>query len=90
MAHDRVDGHELHLTQEVIAMMLGAHRPSVTVAAGALQRAGLIRHHNGRVTVLDRGNLEAAACECYGTIGRSLAALLGMAVTQTPSPPTQS
>lgn len=90
MAHDRADGHELHSTQEYIAMMLGAHRPSVTLAAGALQRAGLIRYSNGRVTVLDRGRLEAAACECYGTVQRRLVALLGAPAARTPSPPAQS
>lgn len=77
MAHDRVGGGELQLTQEFIAMMLGSHRPSVTVAAGSLQRAGLIRYSNGRVTVLDRAGLEAAACECYGTVRRRLVSMLG-------------
>jgi CRP-like cAMP-binding protein len=80
MAHDRVGGDELPLTQEFMAMMLGVHRPSITVTAGILQRAGLIRHSNGRVTVLDRPSLEAASCECYGAVSRRFAALLGTAV----------
>lgn len=79
MAHDRADGDELALTQEFIAMMLGVHRPSITVTAGILQRAGLIRYAGGRVTVLDRASLEAASCECYGTVARRFAALLGPA-----------
>lgn len=79
MAHDRAGGDELPLTQEFMAMMLGVHRPSITVTAGILQRAGLIRYSNGRVTVLDRPSLEAASCECYGAVRRRFAALLGTA-----------
>jgi Mn-dependent DtxR family transcriptional regulator len=48
-------------------MMLGASRPTVTVVAGTLQKAGLITYHRGQVTVLDRKRLEAASCECYRT-----------------------
>jgi CRP-like cAMP-binding protein len=77
MAHDRVDGDELPLTQDFIAIMLGVHRPSVTVTAGILQRAGLIRYAGGRITVLDRDSLEAASCECYDMVRRRFMALLG-------------
>lgn len=80
MAHDRVDREELSLTQEFMAMMLGVHRPSITVTAGILQRAGLIRYSGGRVTVLDRSSLEAASCECYGVVKRRFTALLGTSV----------
>jgi hypothetical protein len=45
--------------------MVGVRRPPVSVAAGTLQHAGLIRYRRGRVEVLDRGGLEAASCECY-------------------------
>lgn len=79
MCHDRVEGDHLPLTQEFIAMMLGVHRPTVTVAAGILQRAGLIRYGNGRVTVLDRESLEAASCECYAAVRGRFAELLGAA-----------
>jgi CRP-like cAMP-binding protein len=65
MTHDRRGTDELDLTQEFIAQMLGVRRPSVTVVAGALQRAGLIRYNRGSVTVLDRKGLEESACECY-------------------------
>ncbi|MBP0446359.1 Crp/Fnr family transcriptional regulator [Roseomonas sp. SSH11] len=78
MAHDRVDGDEILLTQEFIANMLSVHRPSVTVAAGILQRAGLIRHGAGRVTVVDRRGLEAASCECYGAVRRRFAEVVGI------------
>ncbi len=65
VAHDQVDGSELFLTQEFLAMMLGVYRPNVTVIAGALQRAGFINYRSGCVTIVDRSGLEAAACECY-------------------------
>ncbi len=78
MAHDRADREELPLTQEFMAMMLGVHRPSITVTAGILQRAGLIRYSGGRVTVLDRPSLEAASCECYDAVRQRFAVLLGL------------
>ena len=67
MARDRMDDDAFPLTQEFVAMMLGATRPTVTVVAGTLQRAGLITYHRGHVTILDGGKLEAASCECYQT-----------------------
>jgi len=65
MAHDRVGRDDFPLTQEFVAMMLGATRPTVTIVAGTLQRAGLITYHRGHVTIVDRPALESAACECY-------------------------
>lgn len=65
MAHDRMEATEFSLTQEFVAMMLGATRQTVTVVAGALQKAGLITYHRGRIRILDRQGLEAASCECY-------------------------
>jgi CRP-like cAMP-binding protein len=65
MAQDRMSAQEFPLTQEFAAMMLGATRPTVTIVAGTLQRAGLITYHRGRVTILNRKKLESAACECY-------------------------
>ena len=62
------DGNALSLTQENLAEMLGVCRSTVTVAAGALQKAGLIRYRRGAIEVLDRTRLETAACECYSTI----------------------
>jgi len=67
MAHDRVGRDEFPLTQEVAAMMLGASRPTVTLAAGTLQRAGLITYHRGTITIQSREALETASCECYRT-----------------------
>ena len=68
MAHDRVDGDELPLTQDVLAAMLAVRRPGVTVAASALQAAGLLRRSRGRIVVCDRPGLEAAACGCYARL----------------------
>jgi CRP-like cAMP-binding protein len=67
MAHDRIGRDDFPLTQEFVAMMLGTSRPTVTVVAGTLQKAGLITYHRGHVTIVDREKLEAASCECYRT-----------------------
>jgi CRP-like cAMP-binding protein len=79
MTHDRVDGDVLLLKQQFLAEMLGVHRPAVTLAAGALQKAGVIRYTRGKVTVLDRKALEEASCECYTIISRRAADLLDVA-----------
>ncbi|MDQ3947153.1 MAG: Crp/Fnr family transcriptional regulator [Actinomycetota bacterium] len=68
LTHDRVGSDEFPMTQEFLATMLAVRRASVTVAAGTLQNAGLIRYSPGRVTIVDRKGLENAACECYGVI----------------------
>jgi CRP-like cAMP-binding protein len=68
MSLDRAEADEFPLTQEFLAVMLGVHRPSVTLVAGALQNAGLISYRHGRVTVLDRERLEEVSCECYRAI----------------------
>lgn len=75
---DRVQGNLLHLTQELLAGKLGVRRESVTEVALALQRAGLIRYARGSIEVLDRGGLEARACECYGVVRRESDRLLGL------------
>jgi Mn-dependent DtxR family transcriptional regulator len=66
MSADRIGSNSVPLTQELIAQMLGTRRSSVTVAAGMLQKAGLIAHSRGDVQIIDRRRLEEAACECYG------------------------
>jgi CRP-like cAMP-binding protein len=73
--HDRVEGDSFGLTQEYLAMMLGVTRVSVSAAAGALQKAGLIRYSRGVVTITDRAGLEAAACDCYRIIEDEFARL---------------
>ena len=67
LAHDRIGKDDFPLTQEFVAMMLGTSRPSVTIVASMLQKAGLITYHRGHLTVVDRESLEAASCECYQT-----------------------
>ena len=66
MSADRIGSNSVPLTQEFLAQMLGTRRSSVTVAAGILQKAGLISHSRGDVEIIDRPKLEDAACECYG------------------------
>ena len=68
MTHDRVDSDNFPITHDFLASMLGVRRPSVTVAAGMLQKAGFIRYSRGQVRVLDRAGLEASACECYAIV----------------------
>jgi CRP-like cAMP-binding protein len=65
---DRLSSSQLVMTQELIANMLGVRREGVTVAAGNLQSAGLIRYQRGKITVLDRPALEARCCECYKVV----------------------
>ena len=68
---DRMESEELNLTQEFLAQMLGVQRSTVTVAASALQRAGLIGYTRGKIQILDRHNLAKVACECYETVCES-------------------
>lgn len=75
MAHDRVDGDELPLTQELLAVMLAVRRPGVTIAVNTLQAAGLVRHSRGRIVIRDRPGLETAACACYARLCHFIASL---------------
>ena len=72
MSQDRVLADKLPLTQEFLAHMLGTRRSSVTVSAGALQKAGMISYTRGSVTILSRKKLEAAACDCYAIVQQQL------------------
>jgi len=62
---DRQSSNELHMTQELIANMLGVRREGITEAATHLRDAGMIQYQRGRITVLDRPGLERRVCECY-------------------------
>lgn len=75
--HDLADGDELPLTQEFLGFMLGVRRASVSLTAGALQKAQLIDYRPGVITVLDRDGLERAACEDYGRARDEYERLLG-------------
>jgi CRP-like cAMP-binding protein len=68
MAHDRVGGNTLAITQDFLATMLGTDRPSVTLAEGVLAGAAAIEHARGVVKLLDRQKLESCSCECYRVI----------------------
>jgi len=68
MSQDRVGSPILPFTHEFLASMLGTGRASVTVAAGVLQKSGLIRYQHGAVKVLNRKGLEESVCECYEAI----------------------
>lgn len=68
MAHDRVGQDRFPLSHEFLATMLGVSRPTVTVVAGTLQKAGLIQYRHGQLTILDRRSLEEASCECYASV----------------------
>jgi CRP-like cAMP-binding protein len=80
MAHDRMEVTEFPLTQEFVAMMLGATRQTVTVVEGEMQKAGLITYQRGKIRIVNRKGLEAASCECY----RVSANLLQAAVARRP------
>jgi CRP-like cAMP-binding protein len=78
MSQDRAGADHLQVTHEFLSSMLGVRRVGVTVAAGVLQRRGLILYHRGVLRVLDRAGLEASACTCYATDQRTYAEWLGV------------
>ncbi|MGH9607632.1 MAG: Crp/Fnr family transcriptional regulator [Terracidiphilus sp.] len=76
VCRDRMETDELRLTHEFLGQMLGEPRTTVTLAAGLLHRAGMIDFKRGTVTIVNRGQLESSACECYHTV-RDSSSLLG-------------
>jgi len=80
ICRDRVGRDEMPITQQTMAVMLGVRRATVTEAASALQREGLIRYRRGVVAIVDRPGLEAATCECYGIVREEFDRLLGVRV----------
>jgi CRP-like cAMP-binding protein len=73
-AGDRVGTNEFELTQEFLAQMVGAQRPTVAELLGELRRAGVLAGQGGHIIIRDRPRLEATACECYGSIKQHLQA----------------
>jgi len=73
---DHIDSNEIPLTHEFLADMLGVHRPAISIVAGHLQNAGLIRQRRGVITIADSAQLEEMACECYHIIRRNFERLL--------------
>jgi len=77
MTQDRVHTETLPLTQETLAQMLGVRRPTVTLAAGMLKKAGLIEYNRGSVKVINQKGLESATCGCYQIIKKEFDRLQG-------------
>ena len=77
MSSDGIGSHDLPITQEFLATMLGVRRAGVTESAHKLQAEGLIRYSRGFVQIVDRPRLEAAACECYHVVRREYERLFG-------------
>jgi CRP-like cAMP-binding protein len=75
---DALEQSRFTLTHEFFAIMLGAHRPSVSLAAQMLQQAGLITYHRGEVEILDHAGLTDAACSCYLTIAEHYKQTMGI------------
>jgi CRP-like cAMP-binding protein len=76
MSHDRVGVDKFLITHEFLGQMLGSRRATVTLSAGILQSAGLIKYRRGVVTITDRSGLEGVACECYAVIKAELDSVL--------------
>ena len=68
MTRERVGGGEFPMTQELLAVMLGVRRPTVTLVLQKLGQRGLVRYSRGHVEIADGPELERASCECYGTV----------------------
>jgi len=83
MMRDRDDDDELQITHDLLAEMLGVHRPSITNAARELENAGLIARGRRQVTILDRQGLEKASCECYRLVRMRVAFHLPKTYAQT-------
>jgi CRP-like cAMP-binding protein len=82
MVEDRIQSDKIDLTQEFLAQMLGSQRTTVTMVAGALQRSGLIEYKRGSVRILNRAELEAAACDCYAVTKKLYANLYKRQIPQ--------
>ena len=85
MAHDRVDGDEVAMTQEFLSIMLAVRRSGVTVALQKLLETGAVRVRRGRVIVCDRAALENAACGCYGRV-QAFTAIIAARLPEPPNP----
>ncbi len=78
MTHNRVVGDHFPVRHEFLAYMLGVHRPSVSIAANILKKAGLIQYEYGRMQVINSKGLEEGACECYATMEKQIENAYGM------------
>jgi CRP-like cAMP-binding protein len=80
--HDLLQSNKLIMTHDLIANMLGVRREGVSIAAGHLQKQGLIKYVRGTITMLDRAALERAACECYRVVKEEYDRLLGKYISK--------
>ena len=80
--HDLLQNNKLIMTHDLIANMLGVRREGVSIAAGNLQKKGLIKYARGTITMLDRQGLEVAACECYQVVKEEYDRLLGKYISK--------
>jgi CRP-like cAMP-binding protein len=72
IVRDRIDTDQLHLTQDFLSHMLGIHRPGVSIAVGALEVDGIVRHGRNFIEIRDREGLLKRSCECYAVIHEKL------------------
>jgi CRP-like cAMP-binding protein len=77
MTHDRVLGDTFFLTQEFLASMLGVHRPTISLVAGAFQQAGMLSYNRGYMSILQRQALEDVCCECYDIVNKQFERTIG-------------
>jgi CRP-like cAMP-binding protein len=77
LVYDRVERDEFSMRQDFLAMMLGVHRPAVTIAASTLQNAGLISYRRGSMIIKDATGLRNSACECYAIIEAQFEKMFG-------------
>jgi CRP-like cAMP-binding protein len=87
LSMDRLPDHDLLMTQELIANMLGVRREGVTAAAHKLQDVGIIKYSRGHITILDRPKLEKRVCECYAVVKKEYDRLLPYKIPGLPAPP---
>jgi CRP-like cAMP-binding protein len=80
---DRSLGHEILMTHETIANMLGVRREGITEAAGRLAQAGLIRYRRGHISIVNRDGLERRSCECYGVVRKEYQRLVPSSLPQS-------
>jgi CRP-like cAMP-binding protein len=80
--HDLLQTNKLIMTHDLIANMLGVRREGVSIAAGHLQREGLIKYVRGTITILDRKGLESSSCECYEVVKEEYDRLLGKYISK--------
>jgi CRP-like cAMP-binding protein len=76
MMDDRAGGENLSFTHEFLSQILGVNRKTITLAARAMQKAGLIEYERGTIQVLDRHGLEQGSCECYEAVNARFTAFL--------------